>query len=494
LAGLAGLAATLSGFRPGTGGPYQAAPGQPGRRHRQSTERLRRSLRASTLEGMFAEVVTACAGGAVLTGWALHLGCGPLLVGLLSALPFLAQAVQLPAAWITASVGRRPVAIAAVSASRLVLFPLALLPLAAPVPEAARAILIGVGLASAVLGVIGNNAWVAWMGDLVPGPIRGRYFGRRSALCTLGSTIGSVAAGLLLDGARRRSAEAEGLAVLAAVAVAAGLVTTWLMTRQHEPSADGGRERLDLRGALAPWRDDRARAFLAYQIAWNAGVGVSAPFYTVHMLQNLHMGFTLVALYGAVVAAIRILTAPLWGRALDVVGPRPVLVACSFGISAIPLIWLFPTPAALWPLLLEPLLSGSLWGGHALAAFDLPLDLAPRRSRPAYLAAFAGVGGISYALASTAGGLVAGALPVRFHLGGVEVYALHALFLLSAAGRLGAAVVGLRVTAPGSRRVEDLLHLAGDGLSRAGHAAADRLGLAQDAPAPEPTDTFPRTA
>ena len=57
------------------------------------------------------------------------------------------------------------------------------------------------GLA-AVLGVLGNNAWVAWMGELVPSRIRGRYFGRRTGLCMLGGALAAGVAGLLLDWAR----------------------------------------------------------------------------------------------------------------------------------------------------------------------------------------------------------------------------------------------------------------------------------------------------
>ena len=59
------------------------------------------------------------------------------------------------------------------------------------------------GLA-ATLGVLGNNAWVAWMGELVPKRIRGRYFGKRTGLCMLGGGLAAAAVGLLLDWARAR--------------------------------------------------------------------------------------------------------------------------------------------------------------------------------------------------------------------------------------------------------------------------------------------------
>src|SRR5688500_411013 len=41
---------------------------------------MRRSLAASTAEGVAAEVVQACAGSAMATAWALHLRSGPLLL------------------------------------------------------------------------------------------------------------------------------------------------------------------------------------------------------------------------------------------------------------------------------------------------------------------------------------------------------------------------------------------------------------------------------
>lgn len=105
---------------PASSAPYLSGPQLPPPEEvvRQPRGRLRRSLTSSSAEGMVAEVVSACAGGAVLTGWALYLGCNPFWIAMLGALPFFAQLAQLPAAWFTAFAGQRRVAIAAVCASR----------------------------------------------------------------------------------------------------------------------------------------------------------------------------------------------------------------------------------------------------------------------------------------------------------------------------------------------------------------------------------------
>jgi MFS family permease len=418
--------------------------------------RLRPSLRASVVEGMFAEVFTACAGATVLTAWALALKLGPFLVGVMTALPFFAQFVQFPAAWLTSSFGHRRVALGAVCLSRLVMFPLCVLPwLPLSLVEQQR-LLVGIAGASAVLGVVGNNAWVAWMGELVPRAVRGRYFGRRTALCTLGGTLASLCAGLMMDHLRPPEGVGPALPMLAFLACVMGVVTTLLMATQHDPAPGGSGQTLDARAALVPLRDPDARRVLTYQVAWNAAVGVSAPFYAFHMLQNLKMTFVIMALHAAAVAGVRMLAAPLWGKAIDRFGAQPVLLGCSVGISAIPMLWLLPTAGTLWPLVFDVLLAGVFWSGHGLAAFALPLTVAPRQGRPFYLAAFATGGGLAYAAASALGGGIASLLPAQFILGGHAWVNLHVLFVISSVTRFLAALLAARIVEPGARTVGSL--------------------------------------
>src|SRR5207244_1976766 len=112
------------------------------------------------------------------------------------------------------------------------------------------------------LGVAGNNAWTAWMGDLVPGAVRGRYLGRRSAGCALAATCSSLAAGLVLDAGRTWGSAGIALASLSLAASVAGAITTLLLLRQHEPQSLPP-EPPSLRQAVRPLRDPRLRRLLA---------------------------------------------------------------------------------------------------------------------------------------------------------------------------------------------------------------------------------------
>ena len=414
---------------------------------------LRVSVRASFGEAAVAELFGACTGGAVLTAWALYLGASPFMIGLLAALPLAAQVLQVPGAWLTLTFGPKTVAIAAIGASRLLWLPMVALPFVGLPTETARHVLVGVVALAAVLGVIGNNAWTAWIGELVPGAIRGRFFSRRTVYISVASTLASLGAAGALDGLGARGWVGPALGGLAAIACAAGVLSLYLLHRQHAPARPQKPARPDWRVLIRVVRAPHAWPFLRYLTVWNSAVALSASFFSLHMLVNLQTGFALAALYGVGVATVRIISAPLWGRAVDRLGARPVLVLCSFGIASVPAIWLFVTPAFLWPLALEAAVAGALWSGHGIAAMELTVKLSPGPERPFYLAMFAAASGLGFAVAAALAGLLASSLPARFELLGETWTNLHVLFLLSALARVVAAVPALRIQEPGAQDV-----------------------------------------
>jgi MFS family permease len=458
LASLARIASAFSIPQPGESLPASSpslasapgsdrAPAQPPTPGRP----LRRSLNAAVAEGAFAEIFAACATGAVITGWALYLGASAAVIGFLGALPLGAQVASLPAAWFMSARSRKAVALWAVGISRLTFLPL----LALPTLDATRAaklhLFLGLVAISTVASVIGNSAWVAWMGDLVPDRLRGRFFGRRTIFLSIAGTLTSLGAAILLDRLTPMGWTGAALSALTAAACLAGVASVILMLRQHEPPATGEPSVPAWQALRLVLRDQRARPFLGYLLAWNAAVGISASFFAYHMLTNLHTGFLMVAAHGVGVAAVRIASARFWGRTVDRIGAGPVVIFCSFGIAAVPLTWFFVTPDRLWPIALDAIFAAFLWSGHNIAAFDLTIGLAPRAARPFYLAAFATAGGLGFGAASILAGLLAGLIPVHFELAGEPWTNLHVLFLLSAVGRLASAGLSLRLHDPGAR-------------------------------------------
>ncbi|HEX7623934.1 MAG TPA: MFS transporter [Anaeromyxobacteraceae bacterium] len=389
-----------------------------------------------------AEVIAACSGGAALTGWALHLGMSAKLIGLLCALPVVAQVLQLGGAVLTARFGHRRTALVAIALSRQAFLPLALLPFLPLQAGGRQALLLAVAGLHHALGLVANNAWGSWMGELVPGSLRGRYFGRRTAFATVAGGACALLAGLALDGGQQRGAAGVVLQALAAVASAAGLASVLLMSRQHARPARREPVGWILHALARPLADGPARRVVAYAVVWNGACGLSAPFFGLYLLRDLGSGFAVFAAQGAGLAAAKIASASAWGRWVDRVGARRVLVLCTAGLALSPLAWIVSAPGRLWPLALETALGGILLGGQSVASFALPLSVAPARERPFYLAVVAAAGGAAFALTSAAGGAVAEAAQGR---GGSP---LPLLLVGSAALRVGAIGAALFLPAP----------------------------------------------
>lgn len=429
----------------------------------------RTSLRACLAEGVVAEVIAAFCGGAAVTAWAFHLEAGATLIGLLFGLTYFSQALQFPAAWMTSRFGRRRVAIWGHAASRLLLLGLVPLPFLPLSTTAKQAWLLTLLSASAVLVMVGHNAWLTWVTDLVPARIRGRFFGKRTAYATFVGTSVALLAGHWIDRARELGDMSKTLSLMAAIGFTAGLLTTWLMSKQHEPGNEPD-ERMRFGDLKAPFVHEATRRLLAYQVLWNAAVGLTISVTAVYMLRELHVGFVGVGLYNATLALSRVLSAPHWGRAIDRLGSRPVLVFCAIGAALTSSLWVAIVPGQIGLIALEAGLTGLLMAGHEIALFAIPMAVVPQKNRPVHLAAFAMVGGIAFGIASTAGGmasamLASAAIPLGPRL----------LFVVSSLGRLGAAVLGSSLIEPNARSLRTTLERGLLRLDRAALSAFKRL-------------------
>ncbi|MDQ3033490.1 MAG: MFS transporter, partial [Myxococcota bacterium] len=237
-------------------------------------------------------------------------------------------------------------------------------------------------------------------------------------------------------------------------------VSAALLARQVDPFGRAPRTRPDLGAYVAVLRDARARGLIWYQLAWGAAVAPGAAFFSLHVLGSLRAGFLVLAGHAIVVALVRVFAAPLWGRAVDRWGSRPVLVISSVGISFMPALWVLTTPDRLWPLAIDAVVAGVMWGGHAVASFDLPLGIAPAPKRSYYLALFAMASGVGFTIATFLSGWAADALTIAAHGD------LRPLFVVSALGRAACALIAVRVHDPGAVGVRAML----GGLRRAAMA------------------------
>lgn len=130
--------------------------------------------------------------GVFLVGFAIALGAGNFAIGVLAAVPFCVQLLQIPAVLLVERLrSRRSISVLSTAFGRTFLLGAAAAPLLGP-PLSVIALIGSLTIYQAMAAIAGC-AWNSWMRDLVPSSQYGRFFGRR----TMATTALSITLGLL---------------------------------------------------------------------------------------------------------------------------------------------------------------------------------------------------------------------------------------------------------------------------------------------------------
>src|SRR5689334_7890716 len=424
--------------------PSAQYPAEPGAALPQAV--VRRGLRLSIIEGSLSNIhVNVCA-GAFLTGFALMLGAGDFELGVIAALPFIGQLFQFVGAYLEERLGeRRPMTVISCGISRSLWALLAALPFLTVLGTARLPVfLLVLAISQALIGITAN-AWTSWMSDLVPPRQRGRYFGMRNTICSITAMASSFLAGRALDQYRGTSAAPIGYALIFGVATICAVAGVLVLRYQAEPPLRRA-QRVSVGQLLsAPLRHARFRAMSLSAAGWALAIGIAAPFYNAHGIQNLHLSFATLAIFAIVTSGVALISQPLVGRLQDRCGDKTVLVGSVIGVVLLPWGWVVATPTFLLPLWLNAAGSGIFWPGITQGLLNLLMDRAPATGRGAYVASYGALTGLGTFVASLLGGAIAAGLGSTIvHIGplGLNHYAI--LFVLSSVGRASMALVFMR--------------------------------------------------
>lgn len=398
-----------------------------------------RSLRWSIVEGGAYTLMIAVTIGSIRTFFASSLGATDADFSAITALATLGTLGAVAGPQLVGFFGSRKRAIMAAIWFRLTWIPLAILPLVALPPRWGLHLLMAAVLLTTFVETMLGNAWMSWMTDLVPRERRGRYFGIRAAIHGGIAIVAGWAVGHSFDLLRQPSwlGASRVFVPLYVFAGLCGLASAWFMSKKWEPPPDGAKPLPVAASLRLPFTHAPFRRLIGFYLLWTLVTLVSTPFWQPHMIKNLQMDGSTIAVYTILAAACSLVSQPFWGRVIDRFGSRPALAINVAVISFLPLLWLFARPDYLWLIWFDAVLTGIFWPGFNLATFNLHLQTAPRENRQAYLAAISVVIGITGFLASLLGGLIATAC-AGFHatLLGFPLVNYHIIFVLSAAGRL----------------------------------------------------------
>jgi MFS family permease len=377
-----------------------------------SAAELAAGKRALVYDAAWASVSGALSGGVALVAFALALGARPLEIGLLAAIPFIAQAAQLPAIGIVERMRqRKKIGVIALTLARVLILFLAVLPFLPGTGLQLPLLIVG-QLAIASLVSFGSCAVNSWFHQLLPAEGLGAFFAKRLLVATVLACVATLAAGVLIDH-DPHSDHMRAYAVLFVCAGLAGFASSVFLARTPEPLMHDAGPRASLLSKLrAPFRDHNFRSVLVLLGAWNLASNMAAPFLTVYLIQQLGYGLSTVTTLWVTSQTANALTLYLWGRLSDRLSNKAILAVALPGFFFCTLALDFTrvgSPYGLQLLLLYVvhIFMGAAGGGIGLATGNLGLKLAPQGQGTPYLAAIGLVSAVAGGIAPIAAGAIA---------------------------------------------------------------------------------------
>jgi len=364
-----------------------------------SDDEVKRGLRYMTLEGMASLGFFSITTSGFLAAFALALGANNLQIGILAAIPFITQPLQIPAILLVERIRlRKAIALGTYLLAQMLWIPIALIPFFLDVPGAgAISMLLGLLAIRGVLVAVSNCSWNGWIRDLIPQQVLGNIMGRRLALAAFAGIIFGLAAAFFVDWWKgQASPDSEilgysiallfGIFTLAlASPVFMSLMPEPLMQRAPEPQPSL------VSTVAAPFRDKNYRKLLRFLFTWGLAINLATPFFAVYMLQRLGLPLSAVIGFTILSQAFNIMFLRVWGRLADQFGHKAVLSLCVSLYLLVILGWIFTTMPERYfltiPLLvILHILAGVAAAGVTLATGTIGIKLAPPGKATAYLA------------------------------------------------------------------------------------------------------------
>jgi len=412
--------------------------------------RPRDDLRASVVDGACVSAMIGL-GETYFVAYALALGTSQTIAGLVATLPMLAGAsLQLATPWFlkrVRSYKKWVVLFASLQATALLGMPLAV---ALAGNSAAAWIFFAASVYFAASQATGP-AWNTWIEEIVPRPIRARFFAARTRVCQLATLIGFAIGGLALH-----AGKISGQLLLAFVAVfllgaASRFTSAWFLSRQSEPSRGRYQPRpVPLASLLRPQGAGGCASLVVYLLARQTAVQISGPYFAPFMLAQQKMSYLSFMLLIGLAYFGKVMALPLWGRVAHAGGARRLLWIGGTAIIPVAALWIVADLFTPWhgriPIPLLPnfsipfsavflylaaaqFTSGFVWAAYELAMQLMFFEAIPRRDRPCMLTYY----NFGNSAAQFTGGLVGASV---LYLGAESHAAYLVLFGLSSLLRL----------------------------------------------------------
>ncbi|MFC2034098.1 MFS transporter [Chloroflexota bacterium] len=377
-------------------------------------------MKMMTREGMVSMGFNSITTSGFLAAFALALGANNLQIGVLAAIPFIMQPLQIPTILLVEKLRKRKImAVSTWVLAQSLWIPMALIPFLIKTPSAgAISMLLGLMAIRSLLSAITNCNWNSWIRDLIPQNILGRFYSRRLALSTIVAIIFGLSAAFFVDYWKGQVPSDSAILGYTYVflfgAIFLGLMSPLFMSLMPEPlmqTVPGAKPSLK-QTLILPFRDKNFRKLMRFLLFWGFASNLATPFFAVYMLQRLGLPLSLVIGLSILSQLFNILFLRVWGPLVDRFGTKVILSLCSSLYLLVILGWTFTTMPEKYVLTIPLLAILHIFAGIAIAGVSLTigtigLKLAPKEQATTYLTGASLSNNIGAGIGPLVGGLFA---------------------------------------------------------------------------------------
>ncbi|WP_411344920.1 MFS transporter [Paenibacillus sp. WLX1005] len=363
----------------------------------------RSHLHIATVEGIPSTIFSTLLGGPFLTGFLLYLGANSGQIGFVIALTTLVNVAQIIIAFLLQRLNTRKwVLVLFTILQRTLWGATGLVPFLFDKSVWVNWFIIlyvAAFLCNAVIGVV----WASLIGDIVPGRLRGRYFGIRNTILNALGSLTLFVGGILLD----QVPGGMGFLWLYMIVWTCAVINIVIILFYPDAPFERSTETKFVPMLRQPLYDGpfiKASLFLA---AWLLMQTLVVPLYSYVMLEVLKVSYSVTTIMTVVQTIFMMLGFYFWGNLNARFSNKTLLYWTLPFIAAACMAWgLLAFVPVIVGLLIIHMLLGIGIGGFNQLSFNFIIGDTPKNARPMFIAVYSGITGFASFIGPLLGGQI----------------------------------------------------------------------------------------
>jgi MFS family permease len=274
----------------------------------------------------------------------------------------------------------------------------------------------------ATLGQFQGPIYNSILGDIISEDKRGEFFGKRNRVVSMINFISTFIAGFIINYFQKLDNGTAhyvffGFAILFFIAFISRVMAASYKRRIYDPEFKPPVRHTSFVKFLQNMSNNNYGIFVMFVFMFKLAASISAPFFALYLLKDLHMGYAYFTIIMGASIAASFVAMSLWGRIIDKHGSKRVLTISGFLIPLAPIMMILAiyikNPAYIFMfLLIEEIFSGVAWAGFNLSTSAFLFDATEKEQRVKYIAYYNFLVGIGIFLGAVLGSLLIKIYPI----------------------------------------------------------------------------------